>query len=31
MIKNILRGGGGYSNLNYTSDMDTRAGKAVRV
>lgn len=30
MIKNILRGGG-YSNLNYTSDMDTRAGKAVRV
>lgn len=29
MIKNILRGG--YSNLNYTSNMDTCAGKAVRV
>lgn len=29
MIKNILWGG--YSNLNYTSDMDTCAGKAVRV
>ena len=29
MIKKILRGG--YSNLNYTSDKDTCAGKAVRV
>lgn len=29
MIKNILRGG--YSNLSYTSDMNTCAGKAVRV
>ena len=29
MIKNILRGG--YSNLNYTSDICARAGKAVRV
>lgn len=29
MIKNILRGG--YSNLNYTSNTNTCAGKAVRV
>lgn len=29
MIKNILRGG--YSNLNYTPNTDTCAGKAVQV